>query len=49
MSDTDSQLKPCLRVLESSPLNAEPPDVGVLVQHKLTPLELVYARNHGLE
>jgi len=35
-----------LRVLDKSPLNADPPDVAVLIQHPLTPSELMYCRNH---
>lgn len=34
-----------LRLLSETPYNAEP-QLTELIKHKITPLELVYARNH---
>ncbi|OAX36937.1 hypothetical protein K503DRAFT_771984 [Rhizopogon vinicolor AM-OR11-026] len=36
-----------LRVLGDTPLNAEPPCLVELTRHTITPLHLVYARNHS--
>jgi hypothetical protein len=36
-----------LRVLEKEPFNAEPGDLGKLIQHEVTPECLAYVRNHG--
>ncbi|KAI6107985.1 Oxidoreductase, molybdopterin-binding domain-containing protein [Pisolithus sp. B1] len=38
---------PELHVLSKAPYNAEPPSLAELVQHPITPLRLVYARNHS--
>lgn len=35
-----------LKVVEESPYNAEPPSLVELISHPITPLRLVYARNH---
>lgn len=35
-----------LHVLGKSPYNAEPPSLAALTSHPITPLHLVYARNH---
>jgi len=35
-----------LRVLGNKPYNAEPPSLPELTSHPITPLRLVYARNH---
>lgn len=35
-----------MNVLKESPFNAEP-DLKTLVAHELTPIELVYSRNHS--
>lgn len=35
-----------LRVLGECPFNAEPPSLAELTDHPITPLRLVYARNH---
>ncbi|KAI6042530.1 Oxidoreductase, molybdopterin-binding domain-containing protein [Pisolithus marmoratus] len=37
---------PELHVLSEAPYNAEPPSLAELVQHPITPLHLIYARNH---
>ncbi|EGN98668.1 hypothetical protein SERLA73DRAFT_181241 [Serpula lacrymans var. lacrymans S7.3] len=37
-----------LRVLSESPYNAEPPDIAELIQYPITPIPLIYARNHAL-
>lgn len=35
-----------LQVLGKNPYNAEPPSLPELTSHPITPLRLVYARNH---
>src|SRR5271168_2882846 len=36
-----------LHVHQEKPFNAEPHDLAELINHNITPTELVYGRNHG--
>jgi len=42
----DSRTVADLKVLEKEPFNAEP-DLGKLIEHDVTPVNLAYIRNHG--
>jgi sulfite oxidase len=36
-----------LRIHQSEPFNAEPEDLTEFINHHITPIDLVYGRNHG--